>query len=82
MEAVFFTTKRDGKIAVWVEVPGPDGVGIHRHNILDVPPKEFTERLMFAIVSAFRRGNEFSQTLLRRVDVHMGTNDGGWEERE
>lgn len=78
-EAVFFTTKRNGKIALWVEVPGEDG--IPRHNLGDVDPKECTERLLSIAKYAFQRGNEFSQIQQQRQDTYISVSDNGWPMR-
>ena len=56
------TTERDGKIAVWVIMPnGMDW------NITDVTRKEWTDKMEFAIRSAFARGYQYAKMQVMNV---------------
>jgi len=79
-EAVFFKTKRRGQIAIWVEIPGPDG--IPPHNIWDIPEEQLNDDIFNAIIYAFKRGNEFSSIILRGTNTYISVPNEPWETRE
>jgi hypothetical protein len=63
----FKTTKRDGGIALWVEMPDGDYV-----NIWDVSKKEFTDNVQSAIIAAFMRGTQYMTMLHAECGVSFG----------
>jgi hypothetical protein len=76
MTPKFYTTKRDGKVALWVSMP--DGAD---RNIWDISSHNWSEEVQKAIVSAFYRGAECQQNLVSRCRVE-GRYDQRFDEEE
>jgi hypothetical protein len=67
------TTKRKDKIAIWAAYEGD------RLNIWDLPPKQLTEDVLKAIVSAVERGmvlqrQQIQKKLNKYIDVKVELN--------
>lgn len=56
------TTDRDGKIAVWIKMPGGES-----YNIWDLDKKVVTPDVLKAIMSSFERGYLAHVSLVRGV---------------
>jgi hypothetical protein len=63
-KAKFFTTLRNKKISLWVELEGAEQ---GPWNIWDLTPKECTAEVMKAVQSAFERGIELTELEVRRT---------------
>lgn len=57
-----FTTERDGKVAIWIKMPGGESF-----NVWDLDKKVVTQQVMKAIASAFERGYLAHVETSRRV---------------
>lgn len=74
----FYTTIREGKVALWVKMP--DG---KHYNIWDIPRKQFTPEMKRAVVSAFQLGGRAMrhevEVTFRRESISSMTTEDRWE---
>ena len=76
MTPKFYTTKRDGKIALWVSMPyGGD------RNIWDIASKSWNKEIESAVISAFYLGSECHEILVNRCRVY-GRYGSGFDKEE
>ncbi len=57
----FFTTERNGKLAIWVKMPDGDAF-----NIADLFPSELSDDVRAAIERSFARGAEAARMQMER----------------
>jgi hypothetical protein len=76
MTPKFYTTKRAGKIALWVSMSKNGD-----YNIWDVSEKNWNEEVQGAVISAFYRGVECHTMLVKRCCVD-GKHNQRFDEEE
>ena len=69
MKAKFTTTKRNGKIALFVDVNG------RKQNIWDLPKKELIDDVMKAIISAFQVGCNMQKHEMSSMYIEASIHD-------
>ena len=76
MTPKFYTTKRDGKIALWVSMPyGGD------RNIWDITSKSWNKEVESAVISAFYLGVQYHAMLVNGCGVD-GEYGSGFDKEE